>query len=356
MKKRKIAAGLLASLIAVVPSVMHAEDCCAPSYLPGKPLCDPCVIYGAYAGPELNCGWDVFAYGEFLYWSATRTTSIVAISSPTGPGNTQDQFRQKFDYRPGFRIGIGMALPNFDNWILTANYLWYHHSFTGTLRATAPNTLGTTLPVAPQTGVGLFGSGGLFTGFPMYRSIRNKTVLHYDVVSVNIQRPNYFGQRVIISPFLGLKWLTRNVKFSQDLTQAATGLVDRQHTNWKYSSIGPAAGVDGSWLLCWGLRLIGKGDVALMYAYDYKKLSEVGTSSDGTVLRYKSPRSHMDLWGVGGMGLGWGEYFCCNRYYLDFSATWDIAADVSKLLLHTGMFLDGSVVLYGLTVHAQFDF
>lgn len=356
MKKRQLAASLFASLLAIIPAKTYAEDCCLPDYRPGEILCNPCVIYGAYAGPQLECGWDVFGWGEFLYWNATRTTSIVAISSPFGPDGTQLQFRQKFDYKPGFRIGVGMTLHNFDDWSLSVNYLRYHNSFSDTLRSTDDYILATTLPVAPQTGVGLFGSGGLFTGFPMYSSIRNHTSIHYDIVGMNIQRPNYFGRTVIISPFLGLKWLTRNVKFAQTLTQAATGAVDRQHTNWKYTGIGVGAGLDGSWLWCWGFRLIGKADVALMYPYQYKKLHEVMVSSAGPVINYRAPRSHMFLWGQGGLGLGWGNYFFCNRYYLDLSATYDFTADVSKLLLHTGMFLDGSVLLYGLTVRAQFDF
>lgn len=356
MKKRHIAAGLLTSLLAIIPSKTQAEDCCLPDYLPGEVLCNPCYVYGAYAGPDLNCAWDVIAWGEFLYWNVTRTTSIVAISSPMGEDNVQEQYRQKFHYRPAFRIGFGKTLDCFDNWTLAIDYLWYHHSFTDTLSIEAPNTLATTLPVAPQTGVGLFGSGGLFTGFPIYSSIRNKTSVHYDVLSLNIERPNYFGQTVIIKPFLGLKFLWRNVKFAQDLQIAETDLVDRQYTDFKYSGVGVGAGADGSWLWCWGFRLIGKADVALMYPYQYKHLNEVMTSNDGVSIHYRAPRSHMFLYGMGGMGLGWGSYLCCNRYYMDLSATYDFTADVSKLLLHTGMFLDGSVLLYGLTVRATFDF
>lgn len=355
MKKRHISAGLLTGLIAIVPFKTHAEDCCLPDYLPGEVICDPCFIYGAYAGPQLDCGWNVNAWAEFLYWNVTRTTAVVSISSPVGPNNVQEQFRQKFDYRPGFRIGFGKTLGCFDDWTMSINYLWYHHSFTDINRARAPNTIGTTRPYAPQTAIGVFGTGGLFTGVTIYSSVKNKTSIHYDIVSLNLQRPNYFGQTVIFTPFLGVKWLRRNVNFAQDLRRVDNNLVDRQHTRWRYSGIGIGAGADGSWLWCWGFRLIGKADVALMYPYQ-RKLEENMVSTAGPAINLKMTRPFIFLWGLGGMGLGWGGYLCCNRYYMDISATYDVVADVQKLLLHAGMFQEGAVVLYGLSVRAQFDF
>jgi len=44
-----------------------------PSYLPKEILCDDqaCAVYTSYAGVDLNGGWDVFAWEEFLYWQMT---------------------------------------------------------------------------------------------------------------------------------------------------------------------------------------------------------------------------------------------------------------------------------------------
>jgi hypothetical protein len=355
MKKRPIAVGLLTSLLAIVPAKTYAEDCCLPDYLPGEVICDPCFIYGAYAGPQLDCGWNITAWAEFLYMNVTRTTAVTSITSPIGPDNIQEQFQQKFHFRPGFRIGIGKTLECFDDWTMSVNYIWYHNSFTDTHRPRAQSTIGTTRPYAPQTGVGAFGTGGLFTGVTIYGSVKDKTSIQYDVVSLNIQRPNYFGQTVILSPFLGVKWLHRNVNFAQELSQIGNDLVDRQNTRWKYSAIGIGAGLDGSWLWCWGFRLIGKADVALMYPYQ-RKLKEAMVSTAGPVINLKMTRPFLSLWGVGGMGLGWGSYLCCNRYYIDIAVTYDQMADVQKLLLHTGMYQEGAVVLYGLSVRGQFDF
>lgn len=351
MKNRKLATGLIASLLAVTPAAMYAEDCCMPEYTPGEPICDGSAGYSQYAGVELDCGWDVYAFGEFLYWRPYRSTTYVALEYATpnvfaAPVDGQNKRSPYLGFRPGFRVGLGMVAHDYDDWIFNIDYTRYHHSFSNTYNVTLPNTLTSTLISLPQFQF-------------LYGSIRNKSHFHYDIVGVNVQRPNYLGQRVILSPFFGLKWLQRNVLIAQDLVGLA-GLVDTAQTTLKYSSIGLAGGFDGSWLMCWGFSLIGKADVALLYAYD-RSLSVTAVpavvSAQSPIFRqHKSPR-HVDILAKGGMGIGWGSYFCCNRYHVNLSATYDFMGDVSKLdFLSGNMMPNGSVVLMGLTVHGQFDF
>ncbi|MBS0629198.1 MAG: hypothetical protein JSS30_03110 [Verrucomicrobia bacterium] len=332
----------IATSLLFATSSLIAEDCCIPEYVPGEPLCDACAIYSAYAGPELECAWNIFTFGELLYWTPVRATCWVDLTFEGVPlGSQQLKIAHKFGYRPAFRVGLGMSLRNFDDWMMSADYIWYHHSFKKTDSITPPNFITST--------VGFFNA-------PIYSSIRNQSDFNYDIVGIRVQRPNYLGQTVILSPFLGLKWLNRNMKIEQNLTRSGTTLVDRQYTTVSYSSIGASAGMDGYWLMCWGFYLLGKADVAMLYAYDRKKNIQVGIAAEGTVQILEARIKHADIWGKGGLGLGWGSYFCCNRYHFNLEAQYDFMVEVVKLALNSGMFQEPLTMLHGVTLHAQFDF
>jgi len=314
-----------AALIAVSPTLIHAEDCCMPCYTPGEILCDDqaCATYTTYAGIDLSCGWNVFAWGEFLYWQLL-TDTYVAISADAFPvpvDSTQTELSNRTPYKPAFRVGIGTVLHCFDDWVLNVDYTWYHHTFSNTYTAQGTNLLASTLNSAPYS-------------LNIYNSIRTKMDYNYDIVGMNIQRPNYMGRSVILSPFIGLKWLKRESKITQFLT-VPDGSQDQTFSQLDYSSVGVGAGFDGGWLLCWGLRLIGKADVSLFYAYKRKFLQR-DDIAEAPPFFVKQKIKHLDIWGKGGMGLGWGSYFCCNRYHVDLSATFDFTLDVVKLNLATG--------------------
>jgi hypothetical protein len=355
MKKRHIATSLLTSLLTLTPTISQAEDCCLPEYRAGEPLCDDiaCGVYTQYAGVQLNCGWNVFSWGEFLYWRTVlentwRTIRVDnAIFGQPALGTTQTEIANTLEYRPGFRIGLGMHLPCLDDWLLSADYTWFHHGFSHLDTANAPSFLAST------------SAAGTLLVAPIYSAIRTKYHLALDIVSLNLQRPNYIGQNVILSPFLGLKWRHGQQKYRQDCTSPLTQVTDNAHATITYDGIGIAAGMDGSWLLCWNLRFIGKADVGILYAYRHQ-FSQAATFTPFTpaplFVNVKQHDRHIDLLAKGGLGIGWGRYLCCNRYHVDLAATFDILGDVIKLSFTTGMMEGTSTLLMGLTVRGQFDF
>jgi hypothetical protein len=337
------------ALLSAIPALIHAEDCCMPDYTPGEPLCNPCAGYSQYAGTELDCGWDISATGEFLYWRPFGSVSWVATVVPQNPlTESYSLLAFKWGYKPGFRVGLGIVAHRFDDWIFNIDYLRYHQAFSKTMSVSLPNSLF-------SNQLSLLGAAGGFAS-----SIKNKAHYHYDVAGVNIQRPNYLGQRVIFSPFLGLKWLKRNVLFGQDLLDQAGGLSIGQATV-KYTSIGISAGFQGSWLLCWGLSLIGNADVAILYPY---KRSVFQIFTPAVVIPLQNPIQitenhirHLDIFAKGGVGINWGSYFCCNRYHVNLAATFDFMGDIIKMDSLTGsIFGNASIVLMGLSIRGQFEF
>jgi hypothetical protein len=202
---------------------------------------------------------------------------------------------------------------------------------------------------------------GSLTNIPIYSAIRNEEKLAYDIVSLNLKRPNYLGQRVILSPFLGLKWLSRNNKVTQDCFVAGADTVDSQYNHLKWSSIGIGAGLDGNWLMCWGFSLVGKADVGLLYPYHRKRnflfVNAPSGQLFGPIIQTNTVTSrHLDIYARGGMGIGWGSYLFCNRYRLNLSVTYDWLGEVVKLDFQAGMYLNPSAWFMGLSVRGQFDF
>ncbi|MBS0628878.1 MAG: hypothetical protein JSS30_01480 [Verrucomicrobia bacterium] len=347
MNKNHIGASLCTCLLALAPFGLHAEtDCCIPDYQPSTPLCDDaCGVYPAFGGIELDCGWNLFTYGEFLYWKPNRFTSLVVATSEPNPagGTIQKEFHEKWGLRSGFRVGIGTSLHCFDHWIGTIDYTRYHHNFSTNFSSAAPTTL------APTRG----GIPAIF----IYNRIRNTSTFNIDTVDMKVQRPAYLGQSVVYNLGFGLSWLRRYQDIGQDLTLAANGLLDNQNCFMKYDAIGPAAKIDGSWLLCWGFRLIGKVDLALVYAYK-TKVSQVVSRVGQRVATTTVTEKHLLPLTRGGIALGWGDYFCCNRYHLDLSVGFDLFHEASKVSATplSLMLGSGTTLLYGLAVRGQFDF
>jgi len=341
-KKTQIALGML--LLGVLPLPVQAEDCCLPCYQPGTPLCDEdvCAVYPAFAGINLECGMNVFGYLDFLYWSPiTSRNYTVTTFEGTPLGSTQRELFHRCGLRPGFRIGMGMSMPEADdNWEMSLEYLWYHHDFTKTFSITAPGTITSAF--------------GEFTN-PIYRSIRDTYHINYDILGSKIGRPHYLGQNLVFSPYVSIRWNRRSNKIGQHLTRAADGLTDHQHTRISYTSIGGGAGMGTDWLMCWGLRFIGKIELALLMPYSRKNI-EIARSAEGVVRTFKNPIRHCDAMLFSGLGLGWGKYFSCNRYHMDLAASFDIFADSSDMDFNASMFTKGTVLMYGLTVSGRFDF
>ena len=160
---------------------------------------------------------------------------------------------------------------------------------------------------------------------------------------------------MIFSPYLTFKWFRRNLKTSQDLSRAVTGQVDHQQTKLSFSSIGLGSGITTDWLLCWGARLIGKVEFGLFVPYR-RTNKETTKSAEGIISNTNAPIRHLDVLTISGLGIGWGKYYCCNRYHLDLAATYDFFGEISELDFNAGMFTKAEMMMHGLTISGRFDF
>lgn len=357
-------------------ALFAAEDSKTPSpFEQGQPLKKENnqypAAYNAPARTNVKDHWDWFVTASYLYWHVGQegmdiaTSAIIAGGAEDLPKNTQTFF-QDFDYKSGFKVGLGINLP-IDAWVLYAEYTRLHFS-----TSTSRNAPGTSV------GVPIWASPWYIQGNPVtdqtipsaHTSSRWRVEL--DFLDASLSRPFYVGRNLTINPTAGLRaaWIEQHL-----LVHArAFGLLGvtapnplRSHNHSIAWGIGPRATVEGKWLFCHGFRL--QGDVGLSLLY--MNFTDVKHREDAAALGdvFSTVNAHFDDYrcfrpmAEGGIGLGWSRYFYDQRYQIDFSATYDFnylwSQNMMRKLIDTNLGIGasaGDLYMHGLTITGRFDF
>lgn len=359
--------------ILLVSSCLFADGQNPPWPDYGLPDCFP-AGYNAPGGVELACGWDFFTTGSFIYWHANQdymdaARSAAFLSSGAVPVDEAVTEYPDFDYKPGFKIGVGLE-SGLDNWYILSEYTWLHQStrhlsnpvpatLTPGDRVWIPNDWFNTLSIAAQ---------------PQAAAIHTHWKFHLDMLDMTMCRPFYEGQHFTVQPSVGLRSLWIRQMYRIDAFDALN-LSSPPATSFNLSqcwSIGPTAGADSHWLLPYGIHIKGSLGFSLLYTR-YTKLSHSETDSTfssaaaapihGTLNHYGCLRSITEM----GAGIGWGSYFFCQRIHLSFSAEYDFALFWAQNMLRQTVaslqdnpvgYVDpaGDLHIHGLTVNARLDF
>lgn len=335
--------------------VGEQEDCCLFYGGQGDRL-NPCAFsagYGEFGGIGLDRCIDIFVSGDFIYWSPKRRLRGDVFKYQNNATNTIKIIDEHTGYRPGFKIGVGVTLPNFDNWTLEASYTRYHHDFTNTVRTSGTET------VSPKT-------QPLF--FIPFTQVRSKMTYNYDDLRLFLARPIYLSPCLILKPMLILRGTINEMNLSQTWTLppalVAPGAIgaDFQDSRLKFWSADIGAGGYGYMLLGCGLRLVIEGQVCAGYFRAIKNHQTVINNSTinigATVITNDFVKKPFWLGPVGtaGGGLAWGAYFCDQQYHVDISVMYEMESQWGPFLYDNLVFVLFDTQYRGLTVHAQFDF
>ena len=342
-----------------------------PVVKPGDPL--PSSVPDAtmqYAGVLLKgSNPTFFATGAFLYWTNRGFDGAQAIKT-TGATIATPPFNKtiyKLDkpYRPGFKVGIGMILPQFDQWVSFLEYTRFHHEATG--HAAIHNFATEYLSPATLNPLGL--------QVP-YSSIKTKASTHFDELKLSLQRPFYLGKRVTISPFMGLKGVWIDYKFRQDLVVSpaaptspipiySPGSQQTQQAHPQDWMVGPYGGANGNLLLGAGLSVLCKAEISLLYARYKNSESITGVPNPGFAPpfivnwnnSFENKANAVVAMGHGGLGLGWGTYFSKQQFHFDFAASYDFTASWTPSPVGSAV-VNGALdfVFHGLVVNGRLDF
>jgi hypothetical protein len=311
-----------------------------------------CAAYNAPAGINVGCGWDLDVFGSFLYWHVSQDSMDIAhvlplsATLPVTPGAIAFQ---NFEYKPGFKAGIGFNT-NYDGWVGWAEYTWLHQKTSTTQTA----------PALPSGAPGAWTGQDWFTTTPLTApSVSSKWRMNLDILDLMVSRPFYQGTKLTIDPFAGLRGMLLRQNLNINL---GVPFVHVQSKSW---AVGPDMGVAGHWMVgTSGFRFEGKAAGSLLYTRFHKLSQKEQVTAAGATVTTKvksigAVRPIAEL----GAGLGWGQYLSCNNYYIDFSVRYDFMLlweqNVMRLFTtYLQGFVDypGDLHLHGLTASARFDF
>ncbi|MBS0629059.1 MAG: hypothetical protein JSS30_02400 [Verrucomicrobia bacterium] len=304
-------------------------QCCDTHVIVGNPL-DSCCIDPIYPYPATitPCdSWDIFAKGEFLYFSSNVDNYVNTGSEIAFDLSELNYKFQKAPYRPGFRVAVGA---NLESAVLEMTYLRYH-----------PHT---TTHFNSQDGRGIvvnYNAGLILTpafGQPrlFFQSVDSSLHLDLDYAIISIHKPVYFSQRIILNlnyGVLGL-WTSQVYKFTCTALNppppvnaglTSNGVSRASHKTW---AVGPKLGFHAVGLLPCRFKALLEIDLSLMYGSCYHAFSTgffpqaLFPLANATV-EQKEHSSHLQAFHNGLIGIGWGNYFFCDRYHLDLYVTYN---------------------------------
>lgn len=325
---------------------------------------------------DLKCSWDIGIYGAFLYFQAKEEgLEVAAITDLDSVQNTVNTslVNMSFDYKPAFRVGLSANFCN-DNWVMYAEYLWYHTT-NGQANTSVDAETDATLIANSYWGgftnddFSEFSSTYACTSY----DAKSSWTLDLDIVDLQLARRYFVGQCLTFMPHVGLRAAWIDQQYNAEYF--CLNVIDNEalDLNSKNSSsswaIGPKGGIDTNWNFCCGVRFFQNTNLSILYTdYDSIKSSSNGSiTTDGGQLEatgsYSNTECHLRPEADIALGIGWGDYFCCNSFYFDLAFAYEAHVFWDQNMLpKNGDYstipsaLRGNLYLHGLSVTARLDF
>lgn len=374
---------------------------CPPTQICPEACPDPCcppwpvpVLNAAYNYPAMvktRCPWNVYLDASFIYWQPLEENlELGFLNSTSAPFTTPftsgspinaTSIKMDFDFKPGFKVGVGGKF-DYDNWDVHAEYTWFHNSHHKHEKVPSPAagkeifaTQG--MPFSSEV-VGLtVGSGIASNAFNFAKATWR---LNMDLVDLDLGRWYYVGTKLTFRPAFGMRAAFIRQRYNANYVNNSgfgIGTVDSQ-TVTKYSrswALGPEASLATNWLLGYGFRFFGNGEADVLYTkythISFKESHSTGPTNSSSAsisgpIQVKdygvgALRAHVDL----ELGLGWGMYFNCNKWYFDLAAGYEFQIFWDQNMFRN--FTDdvnwfssnepnGNLYIHGLTLTAKVDF
>jgi hypothetical protein len=284
----------------------------------------------------------VYLTGEWLFWRTRQEGMEFATAKQI-----------EFDFRSGFRLGVGVHLPSFDGWNIYVNYTRFN-------------------PTHSHSAHGSFYPLFLFQG-PIDPAFQGNFVAqahgHWKVkfqsVDVQCGKSYYLTKTLVFSPFFGLKgaWIEQHAHFNYQGGFIPIGQSFRTNFKNDFKGAGPLMGTEMNWELGAGFSLF--ADIAASLAigqfdneqkqHQLNDLEVVHLESDFNLV---SPVLQMLA------GVAWDRNFhreMCHlglsigfetQYWWGQNQTEQFTDDVRPTYLRQR----GDLSFYGLTLGGRFDF
>ena len=401
---------MMASLLAV-SSAFGQQTCAAPktggSSCQNAPqqVCKPAKaaqcgvmqapqmpMMAAYNAPgEINIGMegeiDFFVTGSFVYWQPLQDNMDVALinNNPlanlltTGSGFQGNYVDMDFQYKPGFKVALGMNLQH-DDWTGYGEYTRFHSQHTAS--SNGSDIAGPSVYATQGHPMVLVATGQLFN------SMSSTYNCNFDFVDGRMERVYYVGKNLMFHSAFGARgaFITQSLHveyvnttsvttagpagLSVASTPGTTDVYARLHS-W---AVGPSAGVEMDWVFGDGVRFFGSSYADILYT-KYKVQDKtasitaltVGSVTAGHPIAFVTKdkvaglRTHLDF----EFGFGWGMYLDNNAWHIDLSAAYDFQVFFDQnmfqhyeaaAVLGSHREANGNLYVQGLTATARIDF
>lgn len=193
----------------------------------------------------------IFITGEWLFWRTRQAGLEFAVkgASPSvvAPFPDATSSKLKFGLCSGFRVGLGVHLPN-DGWDIYVNYTGFHPK-------TSKSVDGSIFP--------LF----LYNPPPIVASAHAKCKIDFKTLDIEIGRAYFIGKSLAFRPFIGMTgaWIDQRIDAHYEGGFIASE--DRIMTHNDFKGAGPRLGVGSNWHLGYGFSLFGNFAASLLIGH-----------------------------------------------------------------------------------------
>ncbi|WP_420420980.1 Lpg1974 family pore-forming outer membrane protein [Simkania sp.] len=347
-------------LIFLTPMLLFGEVQREAS-VPVTPLKD--ATKSAQTCHDLN---GVYVTADFLYWKARQDgMEYVAVFEASFPSNTFSQVSIRsieidFEYKPGFRLGLGGDLP-WDGWDLYLN--WTRLSFDISSTKTSN-----------QADLDLI--EGLFSSPPFLGTrARIDWDLTHNALDFEMGRRLFLSSSLTVRPAWGLKtvWFDEEIKRRLDHVElfnpngpGLPGAPEFLNFDFDIWGIGPMLSLSGKWNWAYGLGLVGQFSGAILW-YDIDQNTHVqdnGVEDQGGSVRVvtqanvklKYDTNRIRPWVQAFVGLDWEWCFIPNWLSVQLAIGYEVQYFWSMFVDPINSLDDLPISFEGLTVKARIDF
>ncbi|MDP1608304.1 MAG: Lpg1974 family pore-forming outer membrane protein [Chlamydiales bacterium] len=347
---------------------------------PPPPCCEPTPeikLSPGYNAPyriEPCDSWNVYGGISFIYWQARQDNMEFCSSNVStglfpfavlGKTSTGSIVNQDFSYKPGFKLLAGGHFAH-DAWESYAEYTWFNSSTSSSVRREEST------PEYPGTEIAPLNDPGL-ASVRVFDFANQKWKIFFQSLDTAIARAYYVGESLIFRPLFGARfaWISqkKDQYFSGDSNSFSFDGTFNDSQSFSSWGAGVLAGLDTSWLLGAGFKMIGNGSVDLLYTRvqtTNAKQTLVASGAAPAIFAFPTARPdfvmpHADL----EFGFSWGDYFEDEASHIEVMATYGFQVFWGANLFRqfnsetqpaNSSLLKGNLYLQGLTAAVKIDF
>lgn len=361
-------------------NVLKLRDFSAKAFLISMLSCSTLAMSEQCYDACNDCGSGIEVYGEYLHWKVAQEGMEYAAVLPGGvqqiimdimdsPDAVQldeqlEIIDPSFNYRPGFRVGIGYRVPC-SNWDFQLAWTRLHQKIGSSVNSDENGIIPLEFPAA------------IVFGF-INRDVNefafaNRAHCHwhfeYDTIDLEVGKTCCLSNCFIFRPYAGVRAVSIKQKqeleyFGFSVDDVPVTVQDVKKNN--FHGIGPSFGLDFSWEFYSGFNLTSDISAALICGkFNVNDKRALALDPNFINFEIKNPKKwHVRPVVDASIGFDWRSCFC-EQYHVLIGVyyetqywwnQWQAPSSVENSILSGGASPHGDLTMHGVTVKASVAF